>query len=75
MSWFIPLNLTGKDILARQKKAKYYLYWCKNIVDAKMLVAAWGLKEYDILLDTRDEDDGEISFVVWCKKPLRSAKK
>jgi len=72
--WYHPMHLTWKEIVARQKKAKYYTYWCKTILDAKMLVAAWGLEEYDIILDTRDDDNGEISFVVWCKRPWGKVK-
>jgi hypothetical protein len=72
-SFFEPVNKTMEWLLKQEKtpKAQYYMYWCNTMAEAKLLVAAWGLKEYEILCDTRDDD---ITYVVWCQKNFTKRK-
>lgn len=64
---FWPVNRTWKEILKKEKTEKFYLHWCKSMVDAKTLVEAYKIRYYDILIDEAGDD---IEYVIWCKKNL-----
>jgi hypothetical protein len=67
----IPINKDWKEILKEEKTQHFYLHWCKSLVDAKTLIAAFKIKYYDILIDTSEEDP---EYVIWCKRDICNEK-
>jgi hypothetical protein len=67
----IPINKEWAEIFKKEKTGHFYLHWCKSLVDAKTLIAAFKIKYYDILIDTTDD---ETEYVIWCKKDICDGK-